>query len=112
MLLRWVYTLGVLLIGFSAGLYPTDEMTLHFALTAQLLMLLTYPFGIVGTLAYMPLIYTGIATPAEALAASSPLFALAGWLQWFRALPWLIRRATTRSSSLMQAEEDVHKNEP
>ena len=105
MLLRWVYTLGVLLIGLSAGLYPTDAMTLRLVLTAQVLMLLPYPFGVAGSLLYLPLIYTGTATPAEALVVSSPVFALSGSLQWFRAVPWLLRRATAGSASPIQAQD-------
>jgi len=57
-----------------------------------LLAVLSYPAGVIGTLAAVTTMWAGILTPAEAVVLATPLFAGAGYLQWYVLLPGFFRR--------------------
>ena len=66
---------------------------------SSLLLVLTYPSGIIGALCSVPLIYLGIATPAEAYFIAAPVYAIAGMMQWFVLLPrWKAKVARIEAS--------------
>jgi len=48
---------------------------------------LTYPAGVVGTIASYALIYVGIATPTESVLCVAPLYIGAGYVQWYVLVP-------------------------
>lgn len=100
--LRWLHVALVLATGLSLAINPSDGGELRLAVTVQLLMLLTYPLGVVGSMCAFALIYPGIATPAEAYAVSTPLFVIAGYLQWNLLIPRLA--GTKPSQSFPQNE--------
>lgn len=62
---------------------------------------LTFPIGLFGTLCTFPLIYSGIATMGEAHLLASPIYAIAGWLQWYVVYPKLFGK---RSHSTFDAD--------
>jgi hypothetical protein len=86
----WIYLAVVLLVGFSVALSPPNGADLRIVITLTLLAVLTYPLGVLGSAACFLLIYPGIATPAEAIAVSTPLFAIAGYVQWNVIFPKLV----------------------
>ena len=98
---RWSYLLAVflvfLLIILSGRLNPSPETDILFAVSCQLMLLLTYPVGAIGSLCAMALIYLGIATPKEAFVVAAPVFAIAGYMQWCVFLPRLFRRGYIRT---------------
>lgn len=96
--IRWVYVSMVLLVGFSVAFNPSTASELRLAITGQLLMLFTYPFGIIGSLCAFALIYSGIATPGEAYIMSTPIFAVVGYLQWNLLVPHLVDRRVRQLS--------------
>jgi hypothetical protein len=51
------------------------------------LSVLTYPAGIVGTIAFFALIFVGLATPTEAVLCAAPLYIGAGYFQWYVLIP-------------------------
>jgi hypothetical protein len=71
---------------------PEDVLT---ALGMQTVALLTYPAGVVGTLAALPAVFFGIVTPIESLLISGPISLAAGYLQWFVVIPRLFGRSGT-----------------
>ena len=71
---------------------PEDVLT---ALGMQTVALLTYPAGVVGTLAALPAVFFGIVTPIESLLISGPISLAAGYLQWFVVIPTLFGRSGT-----------------
>jgi hypothetical protein len=48
---------------------------------------LTYPAGVVGTIAFYALIFLGLATPTEAVLCVAPLYIGAGYFQWYVLIP-------------------------
>jgi hypothetical protein len=48
---------------------------------------LTFPLGIAASIASATLIYTGFATPIEAIFVATPIHAALGYLQWYKILP-------------------------
>lgn len=54
----------------------------HFAASV-----LTYPAGVVGTIAVLGLIYAGWLTPTEALLLAAPFYIGAGYIQWYVLIP-------------------------
>ncbi|SRR6266849_10504895 len=52
---------------------------------------LTYPAGVVGTIAFYVLIYVGLLTPTEAVLFAAPLYIGAGYFQWYVLIPKYFR---------------------
>lgn len=108
---RWVYiaivlsvTVGLgLLLGFaSSSTKQLDPRDLHrYGLIALLLLLpmLTFPLGIIGLLFTLPFISSGIFEISEAFVVASPVFAAAGWFQWYFLYPKLFERHSTPVSN-------------
>jgi hypothetical protein len=92
---RWTFVaivlLGVAALASAAGVTGND---IYLVSGTFFVATLTYPTGLVAQLVALPLLYLGIATPAETLALCSPLYALAGYLQWYVFVPRLIRRSS------------------
>jgi len=53
---------------------------------------LTYPAGAVGTVLWLVLVLTGLTTPTEGIALLAPVFAGAGYVQWWVMLPKIYGR--------------------
>ncbi|MCG2584170.1 hypothetical protein [Massilia sp. TS11] len=83
---RWAYVVAVVAASALAG-YAFETRLPMAVLFALSLPVLTFPLGIIGALVVWPLIYFGIATPAEAQFVATPFFVAAGVLQWFYLLP-------------------------
>jgi len=61
--------------------------TLWAAVGNLVVSVLTYPAGVVGTIAFYVLIFTGLATPTEAVLCAAPLYIGAGYFQWYVLIP-------------------------
>ncbi len=87
---RWIYlataTFGTFALGAVSGAFDNP-----FAIAAASMFVaaLTFPLGLVAQLLTLPLIYAGIATPAEAIVVMSPVYAALGYFQWYVLLPRL-----------------------
>lgn len=86
---RWAYIVVVVLVTIGVGVAQETGFTLTQLGLALALPALTYPMGVLGSLCALPLIYTGIATVGEAHLIASPIYAIAGWLQWYVVYPKL-----------------------
>lgn len=62
------------------------------------LAVLTFPAGFVPVLLWWLLVWSGIATPSEGVAAVMPVFIAAGYLQWFVWIPKFVRRGSKAAS--------------
>lgn len=62
------------------------------------LAVLTFPAGIVPVLLCWLLVWNGIATPSEGVAAMVPVFIAVGYLQWFVWIPKFVRRGSKATS--------------
>ncbi|MDQ7746271.1 hypothetical protein [Hydrogenophaga pseudoflava] len=62
------------------------------------LAVLTFPAGVVAVPLWWLLVWNGIATPSEGVAAVMPVFTVAGYLQWFVLVPKLARRGSKAAS--------------
>ena len=62
------------------------------AISQLLIAALTFPAGMLGSLAVIGLVLSGVATPEEAILLAIPVYAVAGYLQWFRLFPALYSR--------------------
>lgn len=62
------------------------------------LAVLTFPAGIVPVLLCWLLVWNGIATPSEGVAAVMPVFIAVGYLQWFVLVPKFVRRGSKAAS--------------
>jgi len=72
--------------GVSSSAAFADD-TLLAAVGNLVASVLTYPAGVVGTIAFYVLIYLGIATPTEAVLCAAPLYIGAGYFQWYVLIP-------------------------
>ena len=93
---KWLYALAVVGACVAAGL--ASEPAPHYLVRLGVGLAagaLTFPAGLVGLFVATPLIFSGIATPSEAFAIASPVYAVAGYLQWYVVLPRIFRRAKT-----------------
>jgi hypothetical protein len=91
---KTTYILAVFLAGMSSVaaslFYPGDELIM-ISLGNVTLAALTFPLGFIASAIGSVGIYTGFATPAEALFAMTPIHAVLGYIQWWRLFPWLYR---------------------
>ncbi len=93
---RGFYITVVILVAVGSGIAQENGSTVLQIVLALLLPVLTFPLGILGALCTLPLIFYGITTPAEAHMIAAPVYALAGWAQWYIVLPRLFgKRSTT-----------------
>lgn len=90
---RWLY-LAICLFGgvLLAATTGVSEDPIYLFLANLLVFALTHPAGLLAQAVSLPLIYTGIATQAEAFLAALPLAVAMGYLQWYVVVPWLMRR--------------------
>lgn len=88
---RWYYMVVVAIVAVATGA-ATESRSIAAVGIALLLPVLTYPLGVIGALVALPLIYTGIATPAEAHFVAAPVYAIAGMFQWYVLLPRLVAK--------------------
>lgn len=86
---RWAYMAIVVLVTIGVGVAQETGFALVQLGLALALPALTYPMGLIGSLCALPLIYAGIATVGEAHLVASPIYAIAGWLQWYVVFPKL-----------------------
>jgi len=95
-LYKSAYVGAILLAGFggvvAAALVHPDSALMALAFSQEMLAVLTFPLGFVASAIGFVLIYMGIVTPAEAIFLMTPLYAVLGYLQWFRLLPAFYRR--------------------
>ena len=89
---RWLYIVVVIVgaIGLAAGAQFVDS-PFYLFVPSLFVAALTHPLGLLAEAVRLPLIYSGIAEPAEAMVVSAPLFALLGYVQWYVLLPRLFR---------------------
>lgn len=101
---RWTYIAVVIFVAIGLGLMlefnssytkQVDPRDIHhYGLLVLLLLLplLTFPLGIIGVLFTFPFISSGIFDMSEAFIVASPVFAAAGWFQWYFLFPRLFGR--------------------
>ena len=77
---HWVYV--AIVLGGTLGLATAAAVVDTRAQIAGALFVaaLTHPVGLIAEAISLPLIYTGIASPEEALALCAPIYAVAGYL--------------------------------
>ncbi len=85
----WFYITVVVLVAVGSAVAQENSSVVMQLLLVLLLPVLTFPLGVLGALCTMPLIYYGITTPSEAQLITAPVYAAAGWLQWYIVLPKL-----------------------
>jgi hypothetical protein len=83
----------------SLSIGASDDAVLFAVLGSLVASALTYPAGVVGTIAFYALIFVGLATPAEALLVAAPLNVGAGYFQWYVLIPKHFRASRTLSPS-------------
>jgi hypothetical protein len=86
---RWAYLSVVTVISVGMGIALQFGDTVAQVALALALPALTFPMGLFGALCALPLIYFGIATTSEAYIVAAPVYAVAGWLQWYVVFPKL-----------------------
>lgn len=69
--------------------HPDNELLLM--AMSQLLAVLTFPLGFIASAIAFVVLHAGIATPAEATVVATPVFAVLGYIQWYRLLPAFYR---------------------
>ncbi|MBP1859687.1 hypothetical protein [Rhizobium herbae] len=75
------------------GVFTTSYSEPSLALMATVgFAVLTFPLGILAWAIGFPLVYYGIATPAEMVFVMTPFYAVLGYIQWARILPAYYRR--------------------
>jgi hypothetical protein len=97
---RWTYVilcvlacvapLALILVRYRSGIsssYVSIDDTLFAAVGNLAVSVLTYPAGVVGTIAFYALISVGVATPTEAVLCAAPLYIGAGYVQWYVLIP-------------------------
>ncbi len=77
---------------FASGSWPSGDV-LFAALGNLAASILTYPAGVVGTIAFYALVYVGLQTPTEAVLSAAPLYIGAGYFQWYVRIPKHFRAA-------------------
>ena len=87
----------VVVVAIGMGWPVTDGMAAGIALL--LIPILTYPAGVVGTVFFLIMSLTGLTTLTEAMALAAPIFAGAGYLQWYVILPKVYGRKDRGSKS-------------
>lgn len=95
---RWLY-IAIVLVG-AVGLTVAAEFgqkPAYLLAPSIFIAVLTYPLGVLAQGITLPLIYSGIATPAEATTLASPVLALLGYVQWYVVFPRLFRRSSQSS---------------
>lgn len=89
-----IYLGGVLLVVLGSLLcaFIFENDWIPVAVGQLLLSVLSYPLGVFASLILFVLIYMGLATPTEAIFITMPVFALLGYLQWYRIIPAFYRK--------------------
>jgi len=72
--------------GLPSSAASVDD-TVWAAVGNLVVSVLTYPAGVVGTIAFYVLIFAGLATPSEAVLCAAPLYIGAGYFQWYVLIP-------------------------
>jgi len=85
-LLACAMPLALVLIQFAFDLSPSDDSLLAGAgnLAAGVL---TYPAGLVGSIAFFIPVVFGLLTPTEAVLFAAPFYIAAGYWQWYVLVP-------------------------
>lgn len=86
---QWAYICAVAVIAVGTGVALQFGDTVAQVALALVLPALTFPMGLMGALCALTLIYFGIATTSEAYVVAAPIYAAAGWLQWYVMFPRL-----------------------
>jgi hypothetical protein len=93
-----IYVGAVLFVGFGGifadFLYPDYGIVLP-ALCSWLLAVLTFPLGSLASVIDIFLIFMGASTPIEAIFVMTPVYAVLGYVQWYRILPRIYRKRAT-----------------
>jgi hypothetical protein len=88
--LACVTPLALILVQLPSWISSSDasvDDTLLAAVGNLAVSVLTYPAGVVGTIAFYALISVGVATPTEAVLCAAPLYIGAGYFQWYVLIP-------------------------
>jgi hypothetical protein len=85
-----IFGVGIGGIVASAS-FPAHELVI-ISLAQIALAVLTFPLGFAAAAIGALVILAGVATPAESLLAMTPVYALLGYIQWWRLLPALYRK--------------------
>ena len=98
-----IYIIVLLVIGFGSILPMTfffaDNEAIFMGLVNMMFAVLTFPFGAIAWTGGIALIFSGRATPSEAIALFTPLYVVLGYLQWFRILPAVYRCGRSSANS-------------
>jgi hypothetical protein len=88
--LACVTPVALVFVQFASDVSPSaasGDDILFAALGNFAASVLTYPAGVVGTIAFCVLIYVGLLTPTEAVLFAAPLYIGAGYFQWYVLIP-------------------------
>lgn len=78
--------------GILADFFYPDYGIVFPALCGWLLAVLTFPLGSLASVIDIFLIFMGASTPSEAIFVMTPVYAVLGYIQWFRLLPRIYRK--------------------
>jgi len=88
--LACVIPLAFVFLQFALDVPPSissNDDTLFAAAGSFAVSVLTYPAGLVGTIACFVMITSGLVTPTEAVLLAAPLYIGAGYFQWYVLIP-------------------------
>jgi hypothetical protein len=89
--MAWVFLRYFL--GVETGGY--DEDIFYAGLGTFAACLLTYPAGVLGTIASFGMSASGFLTPTECVLLATPVYVCVGYLQWYVLLPQYFRQASS-----------------
>ena len=75
----------IVVVAIGMG-WPLDDAAAA-GIALWLIPILTYPAGAIGTVFFLIVTLTGLTTLTEGMALAAPIFAVAGYLQWYVILP-------------------------
>lgn len=82
----------VSLASFATLLLSPDSQFIYSMITQTLFTVLTYPLGFIASAVSFGAIFMGFAIPDEAMAFGAPVYAILGYIQWFKLFPALYRQ--------------------
>ena len=110
--LAWILPLALFLLQIALDALPSassSDDSLFAAIGNFALSALTYPAGLVGTIACSVMIYSGLFTPTEAVFCAAPFYIGAGYFQWYVLIPKHFRaRSAAEADVIGRARGVVH----
>jgi hypothetical protein len=82
-------------LGINLSILPAEYYPFISMLNQMLMLVLTYPAGVVGTIVLFVTTFFGILTPDEAFLLTTPLYVAAGYIQWYVVIPKYFKENNT-----------------